>query len=71
MLVGPLEAIEGNHIGFLILQFPLVLYLAWYFIQALKTMYQETWLLTVCKASLVYLVYMATLGLVFDVVLLA
>ncbi|WP_286261333.1 DUF3667 domain-containing protein [Thalassotalea atypica] len=69
ILIGPLEVLERQHILFIALQAPLLLYLLWYFPKAFKTMYQASWLVTAFKSLLVYLVYMATLGLVFDVVL--
>ena len=69
ILVGPLEVLERQHLAYLILQAPVLFYLLWYILQAFKTMYQASWLVTTCKSVLVCLVYMATLGLVFDVVL--
>jgi hypothetical protein len=69
MLIGPLEALEQHHIAFLLLQGPPALYFLWYFLLAFKTMYRQTWPITIIKAVVVYIVYMATLGLVFDVVL--
>ncbi|MEW6983465.1 DUF3667 domain-containing protein [Colwelliaceae bacterium 6471] len=69
ILIGPLEALERQHPAYLALQAPLLLYLLWYFLKAFKTMYLASWLVTAFKSLLVYLAYMATLGLVFDVVL--
>lgn len=69
ILISPLEVLEKQHLAYLILQAPVLCYLRWYFLKAFKTMYQASWLVTACKSLLVYLVYMATLGLVFDVVL--
>ena len=69
ILMGPLEVLERQNLGFLALQAPLLLYLIWYFLKAFKTMYQASWFITAFKSLIVYLVYMATLGIVFDVVL--
>jgi len=69
IIIGPLEILERQHIGFLALQAPLLLYLVWYFLKAFKTMYLASWPITVVKSFVIYLVYMATLGLVFDVIL--
>jgi len=69
ILIGPLEVLETQHLEYLILQIPVLLYLLWFFLKAFKTMYQASWAVTAFKSLLVYLVYMATLGLVFDVVL--
>lgn len=67
--VGPLEAMEKYHQVFLFLQGPFILFYVWYFFSAFKTMYQESWPITILKVSGVYLVYMASLGVVFDVML--
>ena len=69
IVIAPLQALEEHHLTFLALQAPILIYLIWYFLKAFKTMYQETWFDTAFKCSLVYLAYMATLGLVFDVIL--
>ncbi|MDF2178874.1 DUF3667 domain-containing protein [Aliiglaciecola sp. CAU 1673] len=69
ILIGPLEVLESQHQAFLALQAPILLYLLWYFVKAFKTMYQASWFVTACKSFFVYLIYMATLGLVFDVIL--
>ncbi len=69
ILAGPLEVLENQHPVFLTLQAPLLAYVLWYFLKAFKTMYQASWPVTASKALVVFLVYMATLGLAFDVVL--
>lgn len=69
MIISPLEALEDKGIVFLLLQVPPSLYFLWYFVQSFKTMFQESWPITIIKTTGVYVVYMGTLGLVFDVVL--
>ena len=69
MIIAPLEANETKHISLLLLQIPLSLYLVWYFIQSVKTVYQESWLWTLTKSGVVFFVYMGLLGIAFDVVL--
>jgi len=69
MIIGPLELLEKEHQAYIVLQAPPALYLLWYFLKAFKTMYQASWLVTVLKFLLIYIVYMGTLGFVFDVVL--
>ncbi|TLX45558.1 hypothetical protein C1E24_18380 [Pseudoalteromonas phenolica] len=69
ILMGPLEVLEQKHSVFLLLQAPILLYALWYFITAFKTMYQASWWVTILKSGLIYLVYMATMGVMFDVVL--
>ncbi|TPH13410.1 DUF3667 domain-containing protein [Litorilituus lipolyticus] len=69
MFIAPLEALEQEHQIFLLLQLPLTLYLVWYIFKAFKTVYQDSWLKTIVKASVIYMVYMSILGLVFDVLM--
>jgi len=69
ILMGPLEVLVQKHSVFLILQAPILLYALWYFITAFKTMYQASWWVTILKSGTIYLVYMATMGVMFDVVL--
>lgn len=69
MFIAPFEALEKYHTIFLVLQIPPTLYLLWYITQAFKTVYQESWLKTIVKASAIYMIYMAILGIVFDVVM--
>jgi hypothetical protein len=67
--MGPFEVLEQKHSVFLILQAPILLYALWYFIKAFKTMYQGSWWVTILKSGTIYLVYMASMGVMFDVVL--
>lgn len=69
MLIGPLEVIERHHQVFVYLQAVPALYLLWYFLMAFKTMFAQSWLITMVKTVGVYFIYMATLGIVFDVLL--
>lgn len=69
MIIAPLEALESKHILFLLLQLPPVVYLAWYIFTAFKTVFQQSWWQVTIKASAIYLIYMAVLGLVFDVLM--
>lgn len=69
IVIGPLEALEDKHQIFVWLQAVPTVYLVWYMFSAFKTMYRESWWLTVLKGLAIYLVYMMTLGFVFDVVL--
>lgn len=69
LFIAPLEAVEQRHQLFLFLQALPALYFLWYFLQSFKTMYVQSWPMTILKALGVYTVYMGTLGLVFDVVL--
>lgn len=69
ILMGPLEVLGQKHTVFLILQAPILVYALWYFIKAFKTMYQASWRVTILKSGIIYLVYMATMGVMFDVVL--
>lgn len=69
ILMGPLEVLEQKHTAFLILQAPILVYALWYFIKAFKTMYQASWWVTILKSGVIYLVYMASMGVMFDVVL--
>ncbi|TGD76237.1 DUF3667 domain-containing protein [Mangrovimicrobium sediminis] len=69
ILIGPLEALERQHLTYLALQIPVLIYLLWYLLQAFKTMYRASWSVTAWKAALIFVIYMATLGLAFDVIL--
>lgn len=69
MVISPLEAMESRHIAFLILQGPPSLYFVWHLFMAFKTMYRESWPLTIVKALAIYMLYMGMLGITFDVVL--
>lgn len=69
MLIAPLERLESVHQIFMFLQIPPALYFLWYFITAFKTMYRQSWPRTLLKSALMYLIYMGTLGIMFDVVL--
>ena len=69
MLIGPLEFVESHHQLFVYLQAVPALYLLWYFFMAFKTMFGQSWLITIVKMIGVYFVYMATLGIAFDVLL--
>lgn len=69
ILIAPLEAMEQSHVIFLLLQIPPVLYMAWYVLTAFKTVYQQVWWQIIIKAGAIYMIYMALLGIVFDVVM--
>lgn len=69
MIIAPLEAFEKSHLIFLILQAPPSIYLVWYIFKAFKTVFQQSWLKTLMKISGIYLIYMAVLGIVFDIVM--
>lgn len=69
MIIAPLEAMEQSHIAFLLLQIPPVLYLTWYILSAFKVVYQQVWWQTIMKSIAIYMIYMALLGVVFDVVM--
>jgi hypothetical protein len=69
MLIAPIEALEQYHQVFLLLQIPPTAYLIWYIFTAFKTVYQQSWWKILVKASVIYMVYMAILGIVFDVVM--
>jgi len=69
MIIAPLEVMEKTHPIFLLLQIPPTCYIAWYIFTSFKTVYQQSWWVTIAKASLVYMIYMAILGVVFDVVM--
>lgn len=69
ILMGPLEVLEQKHTVFLLLQAPILVYALWYFIKAFKIMYQASWWATILKSGVIYLVYMASMGVMFDVVL--
>jgi len=68
MIISPLEVMEQSHITFLLLQIPPVLYLTWYVLRAFKVVYQQAWWLIIIKTMAIYMIYMALLGVVFDVV---
>ena len=65
MIIAPLEALEKTHIVFLLLQVPPSLYLGWYLFKAFKTVYQQSWLVTIWKVSVIYMIYFSILGIVF------
>ena len=67
MIIAPLEALESEHTMFLLLQLPPVLYLVWYVYTAFKTVFRQPWWQILIKVIAIYLIYMAMLGLVFDV----
>ena len=69
VLIAPLEAMEQSHIIFLLLQIPPVVYLTWYIFTAFKVVYQQAWWQIIIKAMAIYMIYMALLGIVFDVVM--
>jgi len=69
ILIAPLEAMEESHVSFLFLQIPPVLYMTWYVLTAFKTVYQQVWWKIIIKAGAIYMIYMALLGIVFDVVI--
>jgi len=69
MLISPIEALEKSHQIFLLLQIPPTLYLLWYVYRAFKVVYQQNWWKTLAKASAIYMIYMAVLGVVFDVLM--
>jgi hypothetical protein len=69
ILIAPLEAMEQSHTAFLLLQIPPVLYLFWYILTAFKVVYQQAWWKIILKSMAIYMIYMAILGLVFDVIM--
>lgn len=69
MVIAPLEVMEKNHVIFLLLQVPASLYLIWYILTAFKTVFKQTWLITFSKVVAIYIIYIAMLGIVFDVVM--
>ncbi len=69
MFVAPLESVEKSHPVFLLLQIPPISYLTWYIFTAFKTVYQQNWWKTAAKTISAYMIYMAILGIVFDVVM--
>lgn len=69
LILGPLESIEMQSAIFYVLQAPPALYLVWHVFSAFKTMFAKSWMQTLIRSSLVLIVYMATLGIVFDVLL--
>lgn len=69
MMIGPFEAMESQHMVFLLLQAPPALYFCWYLLMAFKTMYRQSWPVTIIKTIAIYMLYMGTLGITFDVVL--
>jgi len=69
MVIAPLEAMEQSHLAFLLLQIPPVLYLTWYILTAFKVVYQQAWRQIIIKAGAIYMIYMALLGIAFDVVM--
>jgi hypothetical protein len=69
LLIGPLESIENLHVSLTLLQVLPSGYFIWYFYKAFKTMYQQSWGITLVKATAIYMIYMAVFGVVFDFLL--
>jgi len=69
MVIAPLEAMEKSHVIFFLLQIPPILYLTWYVLIAFKVVYQQAWWQIIIKSFAIYMIYMALLGIVFDVVM--
>ncbi|BDX06243.1 hypothetical protein MACH26_17640 [Planctobacterium marinum] len=69
LVIGSLESMEQRSPLFVFLQVFPAAYFLWYVLAAFKTMFQESFLSTILKSGAIYFVYMATLGLVFDVIL--
>lgn len=69
MVISPLEAMEQSHVVFFLLQIPPILFLTWYVLTAFKVVYQQVWWQVIVKSAVIYMIYMAILGIVFDVVM--
>lgn len=69
MITSPIEYFEENHISLVILQGILLTYFLIYVLLAFKTNYQQNWFQTVWKFIASLLIYLMTLGLVFDAAL--
>lgn len=69
MIIGPLEAMESKSEMFVFIQAIPATYFAWYLLKAFKVMFREPWWKTIIKTMGVYFIYMAAMGVVFDVVL--
>jgi len=69
MYVAPLEIIEQKHWFFLLLQLPAIAYLIWYILTAFLTVYQQGRWVTLGKVFSIYMIYMAMLGVMFDIVI--
>ena len=69
MVISLLEANESKHVILLWLQVPPTLYLFWYIIQSFKTVFEQNWFWTIAKSGAIFFIYMAMLGVAFDVVL--
>jgi hypothetical protein len=68
MISFPLEAYEDRHPILVLLQLPIVIYLIGYFLISLKNNYDKSWLETSIKFVLLLTIYVATLGIAFDVI---
>jgi hypothetical protein len=69
IIMGPFEILDEQYPWLIMIQAPILLYFIWYFVMAVKTMYQASWPITILKSSALYLVYIASMGLMFDVIL--
>ena len=67
MITTPLEYIEERHIVFVILQVLFLIYLVVYLLMAMRLNYAQGWFQTTWKYLTTFMIYMALLGLVFDV----
>ena len=68
MISFPLEAYEDRHPILLVLQLPLAIYIVRYFLIALKTNYEKSWLETIIKFTLLLTIYIGIMGIFFDVI---
>ena len=68
MISFPLEAYEDRHPILLVLQLPLAIYIVRYFLIALKTNYEKSWLETIIKFTLLFTIYIGIMGIFFDVI---
>lgn len=68
-IMAPLEKIQQSNWVVILLQSPAALYFVWYVLRSFKVMYSENWLATVGKTALIYIIYMAIMGFVFDILL--
>lgn len=69
IIIAPLEANEKTHIAFLVLQIPPMLYLIWYIYTAFITVYRQVWWEIAVKGMSIFFIYMAVLGIVFDILI--
>jgi len=70
MLSFPMEVYEDRHPILVVLQLPLLIYLAGYFLITLKNNYEKSWLETSIKFMLLLTIYTSIMGLFFDVIFL-